>query len=268
MTASRLAELCGLTTGAITGVLDRLERAHLVRREADPADRRRTLVRGPARPRGRVPRGVYGPSRRPSWSRGDEPRRAPQRASARSSRGASGAFERETARLRAQHPGRHRGRDVHRAAGRRSMRAAWCSPRVRRGCRCARRRWARPTDARMVAQLARSSLRLTTGARAGRAVPGHVHGSRAGHQGEPRRQVAVRYRSRLDWRARQAEPRPEPGGALDDRHRWRAVRAVGRPARPAAAVAGREGRAWTSWSWTCPTRTAPAASASRAPPPT
>ena len=45
MTPSRLAELTGLTTGAVTGILDRLERSGFVRREADPADRRRTLVR-------------------------------------------------------------------------------------------------------------------------------------------------------------------------------------------------------------------------------
>ena len=41
----RLAELAGLTTGAITGVLDRLEVAGVVVREADPADRRRVIVR-------------------------------------------------------------------------------------------------------------------------------------------------------------------------------------------------------------------------------
>lgn len=45
LTPTRLAELAGLTTGAITGVLDRLERAGFVRREADPADRRRLRVR-------------------------------------------------------------------------------------------------------------------------------------------------------------------------------------------------------------------------------
>ena len=44
MTAGRLAELVGLTTGAITGVIDRLERAGLVRRERDPHDRRRVIV--------------------------------------------------------------------------------------------------------------------------------------------------------------------------------------------------------------------------------
>src|SRR6476619_1741717 len=46
MTASRLSDLSGLTSGAITGVLDRLERAAFVTREPDPTDRRRTLVRG------------------------------------------------------------------------------------------------------------------------------------------------------------------------------------------------------------------------------
>ena len=44
MTAGRLAELTGLTTGAITGVVDRLERAGLARRERDPNDRRRVIV--------------------------------------------------------------------------------------------------------------------------------------------------------------------------------------------------------------------------------
>ncbi len=45
MTAGRLAELTGLTTGAITGVIDRLERRGYARREADPTDRRRVIVR-------------------------------------------------------------------------------------------------------------------------------------------------------------------------------------------------------------------------------
>ncbi len=43
--AGRFAEMTGLTTGGVTGVLDRLEHAGLVVREADPADRRRVLVR-------------------------------------------------------------------------------------------------------------------------------------------------------------------------------------------------------------------------------
>jgi len=42
--AGRLADLTGLTTGAVTGVIDRLEAGGLVRREVDPADRRKVIV--------------------------------------------------------------------------------------------------------------------------------------------------------------------------------------------------------------------------------
>jgi DNA-binding MarR family transcriptional regulator len=44
VTAGRLAEATGLTTGAITTVIDRLERSGFARRRPDPADRRRVLV--------------------------------------------------------------------------------------------------------------------------------------------------------------------------------------------------------------------------------
>ncbi len=44
MTAGKLAELTGLTTGAITGIIDRLENKGLVSRENDPNDRRKVLV--------------------------------------------------------------------------------------------------------------------------------------------------------------------------------------------------------------------------------
>ena len=44
MTAGRLAELTGLTTGAITGVVDRLEKAGMVRRERDESDRRKVFI--------------------------------------------------------------------------------------------------------------------------------------------------------------------------------------------------------------------------------
>jgi DNA-binding MarR family transcriptional regulator len=43
-TAGRLSELMGLTTGAVTRVIDRLEQAGYVRRVADPTDRRRVIV--------------------------------------------------------------------------------------------------------------------------------------------------------------------------------------------------------------------------------
>jgi len=54
ITAGELAERTSLTTGAITGVIDRLERAKLVRRARDPHDRRRIvleLVHDPERER-------------------------------------------------------------------------------------------------------------------------------------------------------------------------------------------------------------------------
>ncbi len=44
-TAGQLAELTGLTTGAITGMIDRLEKSGFVRRERDPEDGRRVIVR-------------------------------------------------------------------------------------------------------------------------------------------------------------------------------------------------------------------------------
>lgn len=44
MTAGRLAELMGLTTGAITGLVDRLVRAGYVTRSPDPDDRRKVLI--------------------------------------------------------------------------------------------------------------------------------------------------------------------------------------------------------------------------------
>jgi DNA-binding MarR family transcriptional regulator len=43
-TAGQLADLTGLTTGAITGMINRLEEAGLVRRERDPNDGRRVIV--------------------------------------------------------------------------------------------------------------------------------------------------------------------------------------------------------------------------------
>jgi DNA-binding MarR family transcriptional regulator len=44
MTAGDLAVYTGLTTGAITGVIDRLEKAGFARRVKDPHDRRRVIV--------------------------------------------------------------------------------------------------------------------------------------------------------------------------------------------------------------------------------
>ena len=44
MPAGKLAELTGLTTGAVTGIIDRLENAGYVRRTNDPKDRRRIII--------------------------------------------------------------------------------------------------------------------------------------------------------------------------------------------------------------------------------
>jgi len=45
VTAGELAQHTGLTSGAVTGLIDRLERAGYVVREAHPSDRRRVYVR-------------------------------------------------------------------------------------------------------------------------------------------------------------------------------------------------------------------------------
>ena len=44
ITAGKLALLAGLTTGAVTGVIDRLEHRGFARRVSDPEDRRRVRV--------------------------------------------------------------------------------------------------------------------------------------------------------------------------------------------------------------------------------
>jgi DNA-binding MarR family transcriptional regulator len=44
MPAGRLGELTGLTTGAVTGIIDRLEEGGYARRTYDLRDRRRTIV--------------------------------------------------------------------------------------------------------------------------------------------------------------------------------------------------------------------------------
>lgn len=62
LAAGELAARVQLTTGAITGVIDRLERAGYVRRVADPADRRRVVVENIANPERDMMVGrLYGP---------------------------------------------------------------------------------------------------------------------------------------------------------------------------------------------------------------
>ena len=51
MSAGELARASGLSTGAITAVIDRLEHAGYAQRVADPADRRRVLIEPTAKAR-------------------------------------------------------------------------------------------------------------------------------------------------------------------------------------------------------------------------
>jgi len=60
LTAGEIAVQTGLTSGAVTAMLDRLERRGLVQRLADPSDRRRVLVRLTAKAT-QVAADVYGP---------------------------------------------------------------------------------------------------------------------------------------------------------------------------------------------------------------
>ncbi len=54
MTAGRLSEVTGLTTGATTRLIDRMERAGFARRRHDPRDRRRVVVEATMDNAGRV----------------------------------------------------------------------------------------------------------------------------------------------------------------------------------------------------------------------
>jgi DNA-binding MarR family transcriptional regulator len=44
LTAGELAELTGLTTGAVTGLIDRFEKKNLVKRQFDATDRRKVII--------------------------------------------------------------------------------------------------------------------------------------------------------------------------------------------------------------------------------
>jgi len=51
LTAGELARATGLTTGAITGIVDRLQKAGWLRREVNPDDRRSVLIRALPNPK-------------------------------------------------------------------------------------------------------------------------------------------------------------------------------------------------------------------------
>jgi DNA-binding MarR family transcriptional regulator len=60
LTPGEIALQTGLTSGAVTAMLDRLERERLVRRSPDPSDRRRVLVQMTDKAR-QLAGDVYGP---------------------------------------------------------------------------------------------------------------------------------------------------------------------------------------------------------------
>src|ERR1700759_5432681 len=60
--AGEIAKFTGLTTGAVTGIIDRLEKAGYAERVSDPADRRRVLVARKANSRlDKVLSAIFGP---------------------------------------------------------------------------------------------------------------------------------------------------------------------------------------------------------------
>jgi DNA-binding MarR family transcriptional regulator len=100
VTAGRLAELTGLTTGAVTRMIDRLERDGYVRREPDPADRRRVIVRLVPEALQRIGP-LYEPLQRAMQGLYDHFSDAQLRVLLEFSRRASEVLQAETARLRA-----------------------------------------------------------------------------------------------------------------------------------------------------------------------
>ncbi|MFN8621695.1 MAG: MarR family transcriptional regulator [Chloroflexota bacterium] len=202
LTPGRLAELTGLTTGAVTGVLDRLERAGFVQRVPDPKDRRRTLIHV-SHDRGAAVGAAYEPLERAvdavraKLSPGDAERLTVALGSI------AAAMAADTARLRAAAHGGMVGEMFTAPVGdAREGRLVFASGAPRVAFRVAP--LGPSADARVSAALARSSLRLTAGSdpeelcRA--TFDGPVPDIRAGKGGG----VAVRYRSRLDPRARKA----------------------------------------------------------------
>ncbi len=201
-TPGRLAELTGLTTGAVTGVVDRLERAGYVQRLPDPADRRRTLIRV-SYARGAAVGAAYEPLEQAldAIHASLDPTEASVLTAALGR--IATALTDDTARLRAGVHGGMVGESFTApVADAREGRLVFASGAPRLAFRTAP--LGPSADARVVAQLARSSLRLSAGRDAAElcraTFEGPVPDIRAGKGGG----IAVRYRSRLDPRGRQA----------------------------------------------------------------
>jgi DNA-binding MarR family transcriptional regulator len=200
MTPGRLAELSDLTTGAITGVLDRLERAGFVRREPDATDRRRTLVRVLPKRQPEIEE-VDGPLERALAEVVAACEPAARRALADAVASATRVYEQQTERLRAVTRGGMVG-EMFRApigdategrftfasgAARLSLRTAPLGP---------------GSEARVVAELARSELHIGGPTDRGELCRATMSGPLPeidARHGE----VRIRYRRRIDWRQRE-----------------------------------------------------------------
>ncbi len=107
MTAGELAEQTGLTTGAVTGLVDRLEREGFVRREHDRKDRRRVIIKPIERGRYEEVQGLFDPVLE-SMNRLYEQYSPEERTViADFARKAAAAIKEETRRLRSDIPTHH-----------------------------------------------------------------------------------------------------------------------------------------------------------------
>ena len=104
ITAGRLAEQADLTTGAVTGVVDRLEAAGFVRRKPDPADRRSVTIL-PVDARAMELRDARAPLSRAVAAALERAKATERTAILGFLDAARGAVEDETARLRARSRG-------------------------------------------------------------------------------------------------------------------------------------------------------------------
>lgn len=120
MTAGEIAQATNLTTGAVTAVIDRLEKSGWARRERDPGDRRRVVVKLAAERRRQIAQ-VFLPMLRRSAEVYAELSPADRTVLLAFLRKAYPLLHRETAKLRAKpegaEPGAPAGRDVAVALG-------------------------------------------------------------------------------------------------------------------------------------------------------
>lgn len=202
LTPGRLAELTGLTTGAVTGVLDRLERAGFIERVPDPADRRRTIIRVALGERWREVARAYDPLEHAAQDilgeLGDQDRATVASVLAK----LRDAVAEDTARVRARTRGGMVGEMFTAPVGDAvAGRLVFASNAPRLALRAAP--LGPGSDARMVAELARSSLRLTSATEPGELCRATFSGPVPEMRAERDGTVTCRYRTRLDWRARE-----------------------------------------------------------------